>query len=102
MDERGVSNAQLAASSGASPNAVANWLMRGSVPYRPTMDRVCVFLGVNRDWLIEGTGQKQAIKRRAVPIPQDIQADLNALGEAAVRSKDVRGVVGHLARAFRQ
>lgn len=104
MVERGLSGYRLAELIGAKQSAVAQWLTRGRIPFAPTLSRLCAHLGVRPEWLVDGTGPKHApkIKDAMDALPADIKADLAALGEAATRSKDVRGVVGHLARAFRQ
>jgi transcriptional regulator with XRE-family HTH domain len=42
---------------GVTPSAVTGWL-RGAIPYPKTLNRICLSLGVRRDWLLHGKGEK--------------------------------------------
>jgi transcriptional regulator with XRE-family HTH domain len=43
---------------GVTPGAVNGWL-NGTIPYPRTLNRICLALGVRRDWLLYGDGKKQ-------------------------------------------
>jgi transcriptional regulator with XRE-family HTH domain len=102
LQARRMSHAELAAATDASQAAITNWLTRGSIPYRPTLNRVCAVLGIRSEWLVDGVGPKNAPKPNDElgRFPADVQADLAALGEAAMRSKDIRQTIAYLARVF--
>jgi transcriptional regulator with XRE-family HTH domain len=42
---------------GVTPSAVGGWL-RGTIPYARTLNKLCLVLGVRRDWLLHGEGEK--------------------------------------------
>ena len=42
---------------GVTPGAVSGWL-RGTIPYPRTLNKICLVLGVRRDWLLHGEGEK--------------------------------------------
>jgi transcriptional regulator with XRE-family HTH domain len=104
MEKEGLSQYRLAEEVGAKQSAVAMWLSKGSVPFRPTMVRLCARFGVNKEWLVDGIGPKDAPKSKTSldTFPRDLRTDLEALGEAAQNSKDVRQIVAHLAHVFRK
>ena len=104
MELKKVSSIELAHAAGVKANAVSYWLTRGSIPFKPTLRRVCQFLGVREEWLVDGVGPREAPKTKSGldGLPKDLYADLATLGEAAQRSKDVRQVVAHLAHVFRE
>jgi transcriptional regulator with XRE-family HTH domain len=41
-----------------TPPAVSGWLKEGTIPYPSTVNRLCLALGVRRDWLLYGEGDK--------------------------------------------
>lgn len=51
----------LAERVGVTPSAVTGWL-HGSIPYPSTLNKLCLALGVRRDWLLYGEGKKELPK----------------------------------------
>lgn len=47
----------LAERVGVTTSAVTGWL-HGTIPYPKTLNRICLTLGVRRDWLMYGEGEK--------------------------------------------
>jgi transcriptional regulator with XRE-family HTH domain len=47
----------LAERVGVTQAAVGGWL-HGAIPYPSTLNRICLTLGVRRDWLLYGEGEK--------------------------------------------
>ncbi len=102
MERDGLSSYALAEVTGVSQTAVSSWITKGRVPFRPVLNRICGHFGVRPEWLVDGTGPKDAPKVKEGAFPKDLKADLATLGEAAQRSKDVRKVVSHLAHVVRE
>jgi transcriptional regulator with XRE-family HTH domain len=104
MEERGVSIADLANATGAKPNAVGYWLSRGSVPFRPVLNKACAFLEISPEWLVNGIGPKHASRPRGRfdHFPPDLKDNLSTLGEAAMGSKNARRLIAELATLLRQ
>jgi transcriptional regulator with XRE-family HTH domain len=50
--------------------AVSGWL-HGAIPYPKTLNRICLALGVRRDWLLYGEGDKYL---PALPVIQEMPA----------------------------
>ena len=48
-----------------TPSAVAGWL-QGTIPYPRTLNKICLALGVRRDWLLYGEGEKHLGKLSVV------------------------------------
>jgi transcriptional regulator with XRE-family HTH domain len=42
---------------GVTASAVGGWL-HGTIPYARTLNKICLALGVRRDWLLYGEGEK--------------------------------------------
>lgn len=53
---------------GVTQRAVAGWL-QGTIPYPKTLNRICFELGVRRDWLLYGEGEKELPKIRTAEMP---------------------------------
>jgi transcriptional regulator with XRE-family HTH domain len=104
MEAAGESQYKLAEALRTSQPTVARWLTGGSVPFRPMLHRLCAHYGVRPEWLVDGTGPKDAAepKNAFAAFPKDLRSDLIDLGEAAQRNKDVRQVIAYQARTFRQ
>ena len=60
----------LAERVGVSQQAVGGWL-RGSVPYPSTLNKLCLSLGVRRDWLLYGEGKKHLPKMLIEELPRE-------------------------------
>lgn len=52
----------------ASQRAVAGWL-QGVMPHAKTLNKICFALGVRRDWLLYGEGEKYLGKIRLEEMP---------------------------------
>lgn len=70
MEERDppLTQQALADRVGVSQAAVGGWL-RGTIPYPRTLNEVCLTLGVRRDWLLRGKGEKYLPKGLVSEMP---------------------------------
>lgn len=58
---------------GVTQPAVRGWL-EGTIPYPRTLNRLCVAIGVHRDWLLYGEGDKyfsKEVRARLAEMPQE-------------------------------
>jgi transcriptional regulator with XRE-family HTH domain len=46
---------------GVTGSAVNGWL-HGTIPYPRTLNKICLSLGIRRDWLLHGDGEKNLAK----------------------------------------
>lgn len=53
---------------GVTTSAVSGWL-KGAIPYPKTLNKICLSLGVRRDWLLYGEGVKELPKVGAEEMP---------------------------------
>lgn len=53
---------------GVTPSAVGGWL-QGTIPYPKTLNRLCLALGIRRDWLLSGEGEKEIPKTLLQEMP---------------------------------
>jgi transcriptional regulator with XRE-family HTH domain len=60
MNERNppLTQEALAERIGVTHQAVGRWL-KGAIPYPSTLNKICLALGVRRDWLLYGEGKKE-------------------------------------------
>lgn len=58
----------LAERVGVTGAAVSGWL-KGTIPYPKTLNKICLALGVRRDWLLHGEGKKELPKFSAEEMP---------------------------------
>lgn len=72
MNERDppLTQESLAERVGVSQQAVGGWL-RGSIPYPSTLNKICLTLGVRRDWLLYGEGEKALPKMLMQELPKE-------------------------------
>lgn len=54
---------------GVTGSAVNGWL-HGAIPYPRTLNKVCLTLGVRRDWLLYGEGEKYLPKVASVNLKE--------------------------------
>jgi len=53
---------------GVTQRAVTGWL-QGVIPYPKTLNRICLTLGIRRDWLLYGEGDKHLPKFATEELP---------------------------------
>ena len=58
----------LAERVGVTGSAVNGWL-HGTIPYPKTLNKICLALGIRRDWLLYGEGEKDLPKFTSQEMP---------------------------------
>ena len=104
LDRNRETQAELAAALDVLPATVSLWIGKGSIPHRPTLERLCAHFGVRPEWLVKGFGPKGA-KPAADPmddVPAGLRDDLATLARAAQENPDAKAIITHAARLFRK